>query len=165
MQGATIGELLVEQVKLFQSTLPMQGATKQDWRIAHNAFQSTLPMQGATRAALEALNFVQLFQSTLPMQGATYYNRLNQRRNTYFNPRSQCRERLTQEVLRVFGYTFQSTLPMQGATGLNARRPSDDIFQSTLPMQGATLTSPLMEQYTFISIHAPNAGSDSHQEH
>ena len=60
------------QIRGFQSTLPMRGATVcrvailvQSW-----IFQSTLPMRGATLVDSTLCNQV-IFQSTLPMRGAT----------------------------------------------------------------------------------------------
>ena len=56
-----------------------------------------------------------------------------------FNPRSLCRERL-------FGYLTLDCV---------------NKFQSTLPMQGATQAAYLKNCPSYISIHAPYAGSDS----
>ena len=124
---------------VFQSTLPMQGATVYDddklitlaisihapyagsddfstsLAVERKIFQSTLPMQGATVSLIFSPISIK-FQSTLPMQGATERNSRASAQE-YFNPRSLCRERL-QEVRgnnRRSG-KFQSTLPMQGAT-------------------------------------------------
>jgi len=77
-------------IELFQSTLPMKGAT---WKQMFNTwlleqlFQSTLPMKGATRLR-SGRRGEQMFQSTLPMKGATTQSRFSPRA-TCFNPRSQ----------------------------------------------------------------------------
>ncbi len=78
---------------VFQSTLPMRGATKNsvprpcagnfnprspcgerlgtsDKKLAELEFQSTLPMRGAT-GGIDMQKTLDLFQSTLPMRGAT----------------------------------------------------------------------------------------------
>ena len=56
----------------FQSTLPMRGATAVPAPQSGGCgFQSTLPMRGATISVDENLSKI-LFQSTLPMRGATF---------------------------------------------------------------------------------------------
>ena len=57
---------------IFQSTLPMRGATAAPSPDTSTApeFQSTLPMRGATASLVNGAPD-QLFQSTLPMRGAT----------------------------------------------------------------------------------------------
>ena len=58
-------------VGLFQSTLPMRGATRQASHGGqHGQFQSTLPMRGATERLVN-IDTNEEFQSTLPMRGAT----------------------------------------------------------------------------------------------
>ena len=63
--------LIIPESILFQSTLPLRGATGSvsDGTIA-NTFQSTLPLRGATLAISKPLWWTQ-FQSTLPLRGAT----------------------------------------------------------------------------------------------
>ena len=57
--------------KLFQSTLPIQGATTgREFTSSGVKFQSTLPIQGATLGVL-ICPLLKIFQSTLPIQGAT----------------------------------------------------------------------------------------------
>ena len=152
--------------KLFQSTLPVRGATclvrpfsnrwiaisihapraGSDWDAARAAvwaaaFQSTLPVRGATSAIRRMCRSAR-FQSTLPVRGATPPLR-----------RSRIRAR------------FQSTLPVRGATRtphaggtiagyFNPRSPCGErplppsapqptaTFQSTLPVRGATHRHP-----------------------
>ena len=57
---------------LFQSTLPVKGATgaKVSFHHMQYEFQSTLPVKGATNAKKE-YDKLQAFQSTLPVKGAT----------------------------------------------------------------------------------------------
>ena len=78
---------------LFQSTLPLRGATKQRLRTIWNRqFQSTLPLRGATQRD-GGWGHPPLFQSTLPLRGATF---------------------AIPSALPSIG--FQSTLPLRGAT-------------------------------------------------
>ena len=66
-----IDPLVLNAVKLFQSTRPLRGAT---WTRAlwprRARFQSTRPLRGATTATAPELEDV-LFQSTRPLRGAT----------------------------------------------------------------------------------------------
>ena len=78
------------------------------------------------------------FQSTLPVRGATGTPPVPRTKDTCFNPRSPCGERLQRQGDAIESMTFQSTLPVRGAT-------------------------PIRQQYTIlsdVSIHAPRAGSD-----
>ena len=61
---------------LFQSTLPMRGATLFTGQAEYHSgrFQSTLPMRGATCHWRGHSQPDSLFQSTLPMRGATLAN-------------------------------------------------------------------------------------------
>ncbi len=101
-------------------------------------FQSTLPVWGATRTMSSAHSWTELFQSTLPVWGAT--GNAGTRRGQsvisihaprvgsdaararraspgfYFNPRSPCGERLYVQRIRGVFKAFQSTLPVWGAT-------------------------------------------------
>ena len=79
---------------IFQSTLPVRGATHLDacdgvW----GPFQSTLPMGGATAIRRSKAGF-KTFQSTLPVGGSDRACVRPGVSVTYFNPRSPCGERL-----------------------------------------------------------------------
>ena len=145
---------------IFQSTLPMRGATSYPWYpVPSDQFQSTLPMRGATLYNIDKERSRE-FQSTLPMRGATLAGQ-------FVVPTK----------------LFQSTLPMRGATfmiqlkkrsleiSIHAPHAGSDLpvessftasmeFQSTLPMRGATDVYFADTFRTSISIHAPHAGSD-----
>ena len=101
---------------LFQSTLPLRGATRIP-NLTLNAlkFQSTLPLRGATLSDLD-YDLPIVFQSTLPLRGATMLDLTHLSLFSDFNPRSPYGERqfLIQLVIR--GELFQSTLPLRGAT-------------------------------------------------
>ena len=146
-------------------------------------FQSTLPMRGATLIVLSARTFCRIsihtphagsdseyerkqaeinqFQSTLPMRGATNNCMGKAPVDSDFNPHSPCGERRwfvgvfrhgtyisihtphagsdsTYRHRQEKSFIFQSTLPMRGATLLISRSSATTRFQSTLPMRGAT---------------------------
>src|SRR5690625_2049045 len=102
---------------LFQSTLPIQGAT---WDVmtfgAGSArFQSTVPIQGAT-SILRIPSKSLPFQSTLPIQGAT----------------------ANESVDNLF-YCISIHAPHTGSdSAFDVPNKSSSKFQSTLPIQGAT---------------------------
>ena len=147
--------------RLFQSTLPLRGATSTRYpRHPRNRFQSTLPLRGATRGRTGARlhrsisihtplagsdpilsdrnDMYLIFQSTLPLRGATQSEHRGLRiRN--FNPHSPCGERPVALLDELIEHLFQSTLPLRGATG-------------------RALVASGVER---ISIHTPLAGSDN----
>ena len=90
---------MYRQFIIFQSTLPLRGAT---WNGVRSAgcwlFQSTLPLRGATRLP-EGWTGKLKFQSTLPLRGATAYHLVHGLEKG----------------------TFQSTLPLRGATYAETR--------------------------------------------
>ena len=126
-------------VDIFQSTLPMQGATNNLRNCVQAAkFQSTLPMQGATSINLPRNNILD-FSIHAPYAGSDVFkSHLCSTLYLYFNPRSLCRERRIIDFSFSAVGIFQSTLPMQGATAYKLPSCADAPFQSTLPMQGAT---------------------------
>ena len=124
---------------VFQSTLPMQGATQGVcfFMLWFSQFQSTLPMQGATMiddiekwndiisihapyaGSDKAWRLLKLWISIsihAPYAGSDGNTFSAKRRSRNFNPRSLCRERLSLRARSDAELEFQSTLPMQGAT-------------------------------------------------
>ena len=125
--------------RLFQSTLPLRGATSTRYpRHPRNRFQSTLPLRGATRGRTGARlhrsisihtplagsdpilsdrnDMYLIFQSTLPLRGATIRTMQHDRLLQHFNPHSPCGERPGRPCVRSPALRFQSTLPLRGAT-------------------------------------------------
>ena len=84
---------LESSVRVFQSTLPLRGATKINISTTCNTrFQSTLPLRGATVGMIwDNRNFK--FQSTLPLRGATSRLCASRVSKHNFNPRSPYGER------------------------------------------------------------------------
>ena len=127
--------------QVFQSTLPVWGATEGIRRGGHAAeFQSTLPVWGATVAPGPLVVGVGISihaprvgsdSGTRPWSGPRCY--FNPRspcgerllhfpniafRMEYFNPRSPCGERHTKRFAICNWRRFQSTLPVWGATSV-----------------------------------------------
>ena len=101
-------------------------------------FQSTLPLRGATGRRYRYETPV-TFQSTLPLRGATFRQESPQAtHNRYFNPHSPCGERPVHDPMGVEGHDFNPHSPCgeRHVSGLvDSIRES---FQSTLPLRGAT---------------------------
>ncbi len=145
-------------------------------------FQSTLPIQGATRVCIYYI-LVNNISIHAPNTGSDFWRSVYVVSTFDFNPRSQYRERPGTGIMAKLAKEFQSTLPIQGATKRTNRRrlrknfnprsqyrerpaamqPSraNQGFQSTLPIQGATSTAITLFAFVLISIHAPNTGSDA----
>ena len=122
-------------------------------------FQSTLPLRGAT-AARAAQRYAEHISIHAPLAGSDLAKVLWMVIAGYFNPRSPCGERLVRKSLRrvsdrisihaplagsdqskltdLLTMEFQSTLPLRGATRLRPRSTPHQLFQSTLPLRGAT---------------------------
>ena len=125
-------------------------------------FQSTLPLRGATRVSGRRDFRMPNFNPRSP-----YGERLDHVVNLFdgidFNPRSPYGERLGINAGSVPCGRFQSTLPLRGATDQDDKRnpkvsisihapltgsdlsclfhqPTPNQFQSTLPLRGATIT-------------------------
>ena len=171
------------QNKLFQSTLPVWGATTTTGR---SGCSTTISIH-APRVGSDSTN-VRAVACSLD-----------------FNPRSPCGERPIRKFQRGDKRIFQSTLPVWGATEAKSQQLTDlDIsihaprvgsdkalmeaypdgqyfnprspcgerrrctprrkpppeFQSTLPVWGATLSDSVNILRSMISIHAPRVGSD-----
>ena len=78
-------------------------------------FQSTLPMRGATNALWRAFRFTRYFNPRSPCGERLWYNK-DKQKELYFNPRSPCGERQYRPGFSGAPGRFQSTLPMRGAT-------------------------------------------------
>ena len=148
---------------IFQSTLPVWGATAERWQVRLvYAISIHAPRVGSDR----------------PYVGTPA-------KTTHFNPRSPCGERQAMRTQARAEAVFQSTLPVWGATKTEKVFPVIPRFQSTLPVWGATMylegrtvscqkdfnpRSPCGERRPAtkdlkdadrISIHAPRVGSDT----
>ncbi len=123
---------------LFQSTLPLRGATG-----SHNSLHSVsyisihAPLAGSDDPHGDSLSGVQDFNPRSPC-GERQSSSLSFSNLANFNPRSPCGERLL--------------------TSLSPNSRSG--FQSTLPLRGATRKVIYFSYLQSISIHAPLAGSD-----
>ena len=122
MQGATTEDALGNMVGGVSIHAPYAGSDAQKYYQEHKdeMFQSTPPMQGATKVEKIWTN-TRRFQSTPPMQGATMRLSSCLTCLSSFNPRPLCRERRIRRRGGFYHSKFQSTPPMQGATVMHGR--------------------------------------------
>ena len=145
-------------------------------------FQSTLPVWGATHPIFgEDLEVVISIHA--PRVGSDRRTRETANGALDFNPRSPCGERLFLRLLIAVVICISIHAPRVGSDGgggasgsrlfdFNPRSPcgerpaelgveaSDLAFQSTLPVWGATRLARHAHNCRVISIHAPRVGSD-----
>ena len=124
-----------------------------------DVFQSTLPVRGATQSSNTGWRNRPI-SIHAPRAGSDTRAKTLQSCCRYFNPRSPCGERRFAVLTHHRKDIFQSTLPVRGATSLGKVFPCVDVFQSTLPVRGATQRAATEHNDEYISIHAPRAGSD-----
>ena len=124
-------------------------------------FQSTLPLRGATSTIGSGVSGLVQFQSTLPLRGATWSVPCRPSSWCNFNPHSPCgeRQKIPHRPLRLHYFNPHSPCG-ERPTGWGAYRIRHE-FQSTLPLRGATVQLLVEAIAVRISIHTPLAGSDA----
>ena len=146
---------------LFQSTLPMRGATICREKIRRallyfnprspcgerrfhgkvcaglGQFQSTLPMRGATGGAGGLVN-LHTISIHAPHAGSDHRRVEQHTGEDYFNPRSPCGERPLHGSVAWCENNFNPRSPCGERHHHNGDHYHDNQFQSTLPMRGAT---------------------------
>ena len=123
---------------LFQSTLPLRGAT--GW--------CRLPAQG------------QHISIHAPLTGSDPSLLQMWRCNRDFNPRSPYGERLVSRSRFWPFRNFNPRSPYGERPAVGAAAMASRLFQSTLPLRGATKQGASLHHIPEISIHAPLTGSD-----
>ena len=169
---------------LFQSTLPLRGATLPDATELTKAinfnprspygerlfgftldlgdlgFQSTLPLRGATNRFLHCVQFL-IISIHAPLTGSDPWPGDIRRPRNHFNPRSPYGERLRCSPFPYSRFQISIHAPLTGSDiRKNLIGCSLQVFQSTLPLRGATRMGRSPFVWTRISIHAPLTGSD-----
>ena len=114
-----------EQIRfsfVFQSTLPMRGATFHGYTIQGiQGISIHAPHAGSDQAFRLADNKVSEFQSTLPMRGATKNQAPRRQPCSYFNPRSPCGERHCDCWNSGYGFVISIHAPHAGSDPLSSR--------------------------------------------
>ena len=151
-------------------------------RVLVSIFQSTLPLRGATSTIGSGVSGLVQFQSTLPLRGATWsvpcrpsswcnfnpHSPCGERQKIphrplrlhYFNPHSPCGERPTGWGAYRIRHEFQSTLPCGERRGEHERQAGIFQFQSTL-LAGSDRARTDRWSRQRISIHTPLRGATS----
>ena len=153
---------------LFQSTLPVRGATgSRAWHWPpDNDFNPRSPCGerpapcrfwwsggyfnprspcGERRRKPEGLCWGYEISIHAPRAGSDSAPSSSLRCRLNFNPRSPCGERPITKPCSTKLLVFQSTLPVRGATlALSVLRAQFPLFQSTLPVRGATRSDPVL---------------------
>ena len=178
--------LILTQVRKFQSTLPVRGATATRlWnRTRWRSFQSTLPVRGATTMRMTKARSARQFQSTLPVRGATRLTGPGCRRSPIsihapragsdlpressmfndqdFNPRSPCGERLGRVHFAGQPAPISIHAPRAGSDRgrICTARFCRYHFNPRSPCGERPWVRVARLAGVSISIHAPRAGSD-----
>ena len=147
---------------LFQSTLPVRGATQGgDGRVGNPGISIHAPREGSDDDTKEYGVPVFGISIHAPREGSDCP--LSNKPVlliliSIHAPREGSDEKIHAEAAGTG--RFQSTLPVRGATGDNYTRCQASTFQSTLPVRGATRPAHPGPGPRTISIHAPREGSD-----
>ena len=168
---------------IFQSTLPLRGATRQSI-LGHGAVGISIhtPLAGSDSQTESKVAELEPFQSTLPLRGATDY--VNACAGvggiSIHTPLagSDRDETVQAEIIYISIHTplagsdrhrqpnhrktkrFQSTLPLRGATGRLGEHHRDALISIHTPLAGSDFSFHLLQCLVDISIHTPLAGSD-----
>ena len=140
MRGATRHSRESTLPSIFQSTLPMRGATPR-WTTFCQVKRNFNPHSpcGERRDVCPSGDGYYSFQSTLPMRGATRLIKSHITRSVISIHTPHAGSDLVIIIFIPIVQRFQSTLPMRGATYSSSIYVRfNKIFQSTLPMRGAT---------------------------
>ena len=158
--------MITHDPKLFQSTLPLRGATifaRSTDEVEEISIHA--PLTGSDLRKMELEEQIEI-SIHAPLTGSDSPCPSHSRRAPHFNPRSPYGERRIWSRSSSTSSSFQSTLPLRGATprprrlagatpyfnprspygerrGLHALLLGGVEFQSTLPLRGATLLLPL----------------------
>ena len=124
-------------------------------------FQSTRPVQGATRTDRHR-DCVRLYISIhAPRAGRDAACRCAAPGQSDFNPRAPCRARPDWCAGKNIPRSFQSTRPVQGATAPKPKPPPPLMnFNPRAPCRARPVRAVRFAVFFRISIHAPRAGRD-----
>ena len=160
MWGATCFSAFPLVATVFQSTLPVWGAT------SHLVCNCTIlgisihaPRVGSDPASVTCWYPAENFNPRSPC-GERHSSAFHVILSANFNPRSPCGERRDHDNGQILAGRFQSTLPVWGATPVH--RAAGGIRQISIhaPRVGSDLAGIKLPESLPISIHAPRVGSD-----
>ena len=144
LRGATSGEVPSNQRgREFQSTLPFAGSDLQIKGLSAGplTFQSTLPLRGATCLSVRSCRS-RLISIHTPLAGSDKNSGSHDVAFQLISIHTPLAGSDKAQAALAAAIKFQSTLPLRGATGTGIDGKTTLKFQSTLPLRGAT-RSPL----------------------
>ena len=147
---------------LFQSTLPLRGATLSPYILRLSSRISIhTPLAGSDAAFRMRLASSTVFQSTLPLRGATRPSGCVWLRPRYFNPHSPCGERPRSSSYACRPIHFNPHSPCGERLGIEYSVLVLDVISIHTPLAGSDFDHRFRCFRTCaISIHTPLAGSD-----
>ena len=182
MWGATTFLPRARCVRIFQSTLPVWGATNSpkkqniERRISIHAPRVGSDLQRLEEVRQSVISIhaprvgsdephalpirIHVISIHAPRVGSDDMRRRYSFTGTHFNPRSPCGERLEREERGARAPNFNPRSPCGERQSQWELLVGWYIFQSTLPVWGATVSGQCRSFSASISIHAPRVGSD-----
>ena len=152
--------MTIDELK-FQSPPPMREATTIPLKMmpASLHFNPRLPC-GRRRSSISMPGASRQFQSSPPMREATQDLLRRALTIKHFNPRLPCGRRRTIATTARTIFYFNPHLPCGRQLGSVSPVAKSSSFQSPPPMRGATVFGRGAAPGSYISTHAPHAGSD-----
>ena len=148
--------------ELFQSALPLRGATRHARPRHHRLLISIrAPLAGSDRPSRTRRWTASYFNPRSPCGERPWRGFWWTAAPAYFNPRSPCGERPHRPECGAEVVDISIRAPLAGSDRrYSGSEPSVHSFQSALPLRGATRCRNLQGVRNLISIRAPLAGSD-----
>ncbi len=150
--------------KIFQSTLPSQGATQTAIPVSlHHVISIHAPLTGSdpNNSIVASCPHISIHA---PLTGSDRSCTFIHCFNSNFNPRSPHRERPHPSNSTAASSIFQSTLPSQGATFSGTEHHTVRSISIHAPLTGSDYDKQAEQCVSYISIHAPLTGSDGKVE-
>ena len=147
-------------MSVFQSTLPVGGATSTDASGTEKYFYFNPRSPWGERPRAERLAMPFFYFNPRSPWGERHQQKKQRSESTNFNPRSPWGERLPFGCQSHSWRNFNPRSPWGERHKAYVRANGTPKFQSTLPVGGATLTYRNEDLPRGISIHAPRGGSD-----
>ena len=118
------------------------------------------PPCGRRRSSISMPGASRQFQSSLPMREATQDLLRRALTIKHFNPRLPCGRRLGSVSPVAKSSSFQSPPPMRGATVFGRGAAPGSYISTHAPHAGSDSGRSRQSSFLIISTHAPHAGSD-----
>ena len=161
MRGATLTLQTAVLYCVFQSTLPMRGATGWNGRgQAASTISIHTPHAGSDSLSAPA-KAVKIISIHTPHAGSDLGDAGGGRRPIISIHTPHAGSDSQRQAGTVFAGNFNPHSPCGERLIFHLWHGSVFVFQSTLPMRGATITGIKTSLAMKISIHTPHAGSDS----